>query len=76
MALHNKIFRRLYMKKTIKKTIGVLGSTLVATGEVGLILFSLSFLWSVGKFEFFTALIFVGIFTVIDKIKDGKKSEE
>ena len=64
------------MKKIIKKIVGVLGSTLVATGEVGLILFSLSFMWSVGKLEFFTALISVGIFTVIDKIKDGKKSEE
>lgn len=62
--------------KLVRKIIGVLGHTLVATGEVGLVLFSLSFLWSVGKLEFFTALILVGIITVIDKIKECKKSGE
>lgn len=62
--------------KLIRKIVGVLGSTLVTTGEVGLVLFSLSFLWSVGKLEFFTVLILVGIITVIDKIKESKKSGE
>lgn len=62
--------------KIIRKIIGILGNTLITTGEVGLVLFSLSFLWSVGKLEFFTVLILVGIITVIDKIKESKKSGE
>ena len=62
--------------KLIRKIIGVLGNTLVATGEVGLVLFSLSFLWSIGKLEFFTTLALVGIIAVIDKIKESKKSGE
>lgn len=62
--------------KLVRKIIGVLGHTLVTTGEVGLVLFSLSFLWSVGKLEFFTVLALVGIITAIDKIKESKKSGE
>lgn len=61
------------MKKIIKNIVDVLGKTLVATGEFGLILFGLSILWRVGKVEFFTVLIFIGIITVIDKIKESKK---
>lgn len=62
--------------KIIRKIIGVLGNTLVTTSEVGLVLFSLSFLWSVGKVEFFAVLALVGIITAIDKIKENKKSGE
>lgn len=62
--------------KIFKKVLEVLGNTLVTTGEVGLVLFSLSFLWSVGKLEFFTVLAFVGIIIVIDKIKENRKSGE
>lgn len=62
--------------RLIRKIIGVLGNTLVTTGKVGLVLFSLSFLWSVGKLEFFTVLSLVGIITAIDKIKASKKSGE
>lgn len=64
------------MKKIIKNIIEVLSSTVMTTGEFGLILFGLSFLWSVGKFEFFAILIVFGIATVIDKIKENKKSGE
>ena len=64
------------MKKIIKNIIDVLGKTLVTTGEFGLILFGLSTLWSVGKLDFFTVLALVGIITVIDKIKESKKSGE
>lgn len=64
------------MKKIIKNIIEVTGKTFVTIGEFGLILFGLSFLWSVGKLEFFTVLTLVGIITVIDKIKDSKKSKE
>lgn len=62
--------------KLIRKIIEILGNTLITTGEVGLVLFSLSFLWSVGKFEFFTILILVGIVTVIERIKEYKKHGE
>lgn len=64
------------MKKIIKNIIEILGGTVVTIGEFGLILFGLSFLWSVGKLEFFTILILVGIITVIDNIKESKKSGE
>lgn len=64
------------MKKIIKNIIEVLSSTVVTTGKFSLILFELFFLWSVGKLEFFTALILVGITTVIDKIKESKKPGE
>lgn len=62
--------------KIIRNIIGILGNTLVTTSEVGLVLFSLSFLWSVGKLEFFIVLALVGIIIVIDKIKESKKSGE
>lgn len=62
--------------KIFKKVLEVLGSTVVTTGEFGLILLGLSFLWSVGKLEFFTVLALVGIITVIDKIKESKKLGE
>ena len=55
------------MKGIILKFFVVLCKALIATGEVGLILFSLSFLWTVGKFEFFATLILAAIFTVVDK---------
>lgn len=64
------------MKKVFKNIIEVLGGVVVTTGEFGLILFGLSFLWSIGKLEFFTTLALVSIITVIDKIKDSKKSGE
>lgn len=64
------------MKKVFKNIIEVLGGVLVTTGEFGLILFGLSFLWTIGKLEFFTVLALVGIITVIDKIKEYKKHGE
>ena len=64
------------MKKIIKNIIDVLGETLVIVGHFGLILFGLSSLWSIGKLKFFIVLALVGIITVIDKIKESKKSGE
>ena len=64
------------MKKIIKNIIDVLGETLVIVGHFGLILFGLSSLWAMGKVKFFIALALVGIITVIDKIKESKKSGE
>lgn len=61
------------MKKTIKNIIEILGNTLITTGEVGLILFGLSHLWTFGKFEFFVVLVMVVIITMIDKIKTNKR---
>lgn len=59
--------------KLVRKIIGVLGSTLVATGEVGLIMFGLAHLWSASKVAFMFSLALVGIITVIGKIKDSNK---
>ncbi len=59
-------------KKVVKNIIEVLGKTWVTMGEFGLILFGLSFLWSVGKIEFFTVLVLIGIITLIDKINDKR----
>ena len=59
--------------KLIRKIVGTLGNILVTTSEFGLVLFGLLFLWSIGKLEFFTVLILVGIITAIEKIKESKK---
>ena len=60
------------MKKIIKDIIDVLGNTLIITGEVGLILYGLSYLWTDNKFNFFIVFIVVTIIKVIDKIKDKR----
>lgn len=62
--------------KLIKKTIGFLGDTLVTTGEIGLTIFGITYLWITSKIGFAIALALVGIITAIDKIKDSKKSGE
>ena len=59
--------------RLIRKIIRVLGNTLVTTGEVGLTVFGLAYLWSASKIAFIFALTLVGIITVIDKIKDNNK---
>lgn len=59
--------------KLIRKIIEVLGSTLVTTGEVGLTIFGLTYLWTVSKIAFIFAVVLVSIITMIDKIKDSKK---
>ena len=61
------------MIKIIKDIIDVLGNTLIITGEVGLILYGLSYLWIDNKFNFFAVFIVVAIIKVIDKIKDKKR---
>ena len=49
------------MKKIIKDIIDVLGNTLIITGEVGLILYGLSYLGIDNKFNFFAVFIVVAI---------------
>ena len=56
------------LKKTIKNIIDVLGTTLMILGEVGLIMFGLSHLWTLGKIKFVVIFMVVSIIEVI-KIK-------
>lgn len=58
------------LKKIIRNIIEVLGTTLIILGEVGLIMFGLSHLWTIGKVNFIVIFIVMSIIEVI-KIKKG-----
>ena len=58
------------LKKIIRNIIEVLGTTLMILGEVGLIMFGLSHLWTLGKIKFIVIFIVVGIVEIIN-IKKG-----
>ena len=57
------------LKKIIRNIIDVLGTTLMILGEVGLIMFGLSHLWTFGKINFIVIFIVIGIIQVT-KIKN------
>ena len=58
------------LKRIIRDIIDVLGTTLMILGEVGLIMFGLSHLWTIGKINFIVIFIVIGIIEAI-KIKKG-----
>ena len=57
-------------KRIIRNIIEILGQTLVITGEVGLILLGLSYLWMINKITFLAVFIAMGIVYIIEKIKE------
>lgn len=62
--------------KTFNKIMGFLGGILVTTGEVGLTVLGLKYLWSVSKIAFAFSVCFITIITVIDKIKNSEKESD
>lgn len=62
--------------KIFNKIMGFLGSILVTTGELGLTIFGLKYLWSVSKIAFVFAVCLIAIITVIDKIKCSEKEDK
>lgn len=58
------------LKRIIRNIIDVLGTTLILLGEVGLIMFGLSYLWALGKIPIIVSFIVIGIVEVT-KIKKG-----
>jgi len=58
------------LKRIIRNIMDVLGTTLMTLGEVGLIMFGLSHLWTLGKINFIVIFIVIGIIEGIN-IKKG-----